>query len=232
MKQDHFIPRSRLVHISAAAVALAKGRKVLHVGMGGYIDDQDETDRHLCGTDSLHFELANVAADLTGTDINAHAIEIMRRAVPGRYVVADIMTPALVEQFAGDRFDVIVFGDVIEHLDNFGLALRNLKALLAANGVIVISTANAFCFDAIAKMLVRYEPVHDEHTCYFSYMTLKRTLAMNGLHIVDFMFYTHKRIARTDNWLHFIGHHVGNFVAAIFPQFAKGIVVVAQTDRS
>jgi 2-polyprenyl-3-methyl-5-hydroxy-6-metoxy-1,4-benzoquinol methylase len=234
MKQSHFLPRSPLVHISAPAVTYSRGRKVLNVGMGGHVDNQDETERALAGPaiDLLHPELAKVAASLTGTDINPYAIEIMRRVVPGRYVIADIMSASLAEQFEDDRFDVIVFGDVIEHLDNFGLALRNLKALLAPGGLMVISTANAFCFDTIVKMLVRYEAVHDEHTCYFSYMTLKRTLEMNELRIVDFMFYTHKHLGRYNSWMHLVGHHLGNLVATIMPQFAKGIVVVAKPSSA
>jgi 2-polyprenyl-3-methyl-5-hydroxy-6-metoxy-1,4-benzoquinol methylase len=230
MKQSHFLARCRLVHVSAPAIAYAKDRHVLNIGMGGYVDDAAETERALAAptVESLHSELAKVAASLTGVDINPYAVEIVRRAVPGRYVVADIMSPSLLEQFEHERFELIVVGDVIEHLDNFGLALRNLKALLAPGGFMVISTANAFAFDTIAKMLMRYEAVHDEHTCYFSYMTLKRTLEMNDLRMVDFMFYTHKHLDRFNGWMHWVGHYLGNAVATVMPQFAKGIVVVAQ----
>ena len=230
MKQSHFLPRCRLVHVSAPALAYAKDRNVLNVGMGGYVEDAEETERALAApaVASLHSELAKVAASVTGVDINPSAIEIMRRTVPGRYVVADIMGPSLLKQFENERFELIVLGDVIEHLDNCGLALRNLKTLLAPSGFMVISTANAFAFDTIAKMLIRYEAVHDEHTCYFSYMTLKRTLEMNGLRVVDFMFYTHKHLDRFNSWTHRVGHYLGNAVARVMPQFAKGIVLVAQ----
>ena len=51
---------------------------------------------------------------------------------------------------------------------------------------------------------------------------------MNGLHIVEFMFYTHTRGSRFDSWMHRIDHYVGNVVATILPQLAKGIVVIAQ----
>jgi 2-polyprenyl-3-methyl-5-hydroxy-6-metoxy-1,4-benzoquinol methylase len=230
MKSLHFLPRPRLVHRSDPAIAHATGHKVLHIGMGGLIDDDRETEDLLAAapTQSLHSELAKVAASLTGMDINSLAIEIMRRAVPGRYIVADIMSASLPDRFENDLFEVIIFGDVIEHLDNFGIALRNLTALLAPGGAIVISTANAFSFGGFVKMLFRYESTHQEHTCHFSYLTLKRTLEMNGLRIVDFMFYTDKRLDRFDTWAHRVDHYVSNVVATVLPQFAKGIVVVAQ----
>lgn len=202
--------------------------------MGGFIDDVRETEEVMAAasTRSLHSELARVAESLTGMDINPLAIEMMQRAVPGRYIIADVMSSSLVDQFKNHLFEVIVFGDVIEHLDNFGVALRNLTAMLAAGGLIVISTANAFSFGAFIKMLFRYESTHQEHTCYFSYLTLKRTLEMNGLRIVDFMFYTHKRDAQFGTWMHRVDHYTSNAVATVLPQFAKGIVVVASPSSA
>jgi 2-polyprenyl-3-methyl-5-hydroxy-6-metoxy-1,4-benzoquinol methylase len=229
VKSSRFLPRSRLVAPSDTAIAYASGRKVLNVGMGGFVDNDSETEKELADPAlSLHAELAKAAASLTGIDVNPLAIEIMRRVVPGRYVVADIMDPSSLDQFRNELFQVIIFGDVIEHLDNFGIALRNLTAMLAPGGTIVISTVNAFSFGAFAKMLFRYEAGHEEHTCWFSYLTLKRTLEMNGLRIVDFMFYTHKRLNQFDTWMHRIDHYAGNAVATLLPQFAKGIVVIAQ----
>lgn len=137
--------------------------------MGGFIDEDRETEKELAApARSLHSQLPKVAASLTGMDINPLAVKIMRRAIPGRYIVADIMDASLPDRFKDDLFEVIVFGDVIEHLDNFGIALCNLKALLAPGGVIVISTANAFTFGGFVKMLFRYEVTHDEHTCCFT----------------------------------------------------------------
>lgn len=229
MKSSQFIPKPRLVHRPDPWIGYASGRKTLHIGMGGYIDDREETQKELAVlTRSLHYELNKVAASLTGVDINSDAIEIMRREVPGHYVVGDIMDVSLLGRFKDDPFEVIIFGDVIEHLDNFGIALRNLTAMLAPGGIIIISTANAVTFSGFAKMLFRYESTHAEHTCFFSYLTLKRTLEMNELRIIDFMFYTHKRLDQFESWMHRVDHYASNAVVAMLPQFAQGIIAVAQ----
>jgi SAM-dependent methyltransferase len=229
VKSSRFLPPSRLVHRTDPAIAYATGRKVLNVGMGGFIEDDSVTEKELAHpADSLHYELSQVAASLTGIDINPLAVGMMRRAVPGRYIVGDIMETSLSDEFRDDPFEVIVFGDVIEHLDNFGIALRNLRRMLAPDGEIIITTANAFSFTAFIKMLFRYDVTHEEHTCFFSYRTLRRTLEMNGLRVVEFMFYTHKRGSRFDSWMHRIDHHVGNVVATMLPQLAKGLVVIAR----
>ena len=229
MRSAHFLPRPRLAHRADVATSHAAGRNVLHVGMGGLIDDDHETEKLLAAAAnySLHSQLAKVAANLTGMDINPRAIEIMKRAVPGRYIAADVMSTSLADQCDNDLFEVIIFGDVIEHLDNFGTALRNLTTLLAPNGYIVISTVNAFSFGTFVKMAFRYELTHPEHTCYFSYLTLKRTLEMNGLDMLDVIFCTDKHSVQFDSWMYRVDHHVSNVVALILPQFAKGIVVIA-----
>jgi hypothetical protein len=89
--------------------------------MGGLIDDQQETKRLLAApTRSLHYELGKAAESLTGIDVNPVAIEIMRSAVPGRYIVVDIMNASLPDHVENELFEVIIFSDVIEHSDNFG----------------------------------------------------------------------------------------------------------------
>jgi 2-polyprenyl-3-methyl-5-hydroxy-6-metoxy-1,4-benzoquinol methylase len=41
-------------------------------------------------------------------------------------------------------FDVVVAGDIIEHLSNPGLMLDGIRSRLATNGRVIISTPNAF----------------------------------------------------------------------------------------
>ena len=47
MKSSRFLPRSRLVHRTDPAIAHAAGRKVLNVGMGGFIEDDSLTEEEL-----------------------------------------------------------------------------------------------------------------------------------------------------------------------------------------
>jgi len=73
----------------------------------------------------------------------------MRAAVPGRYFVCDIAAEPLPEEIKQAQFDVVVFADVLEHLDNFSTALRNLRSLLRPGGWLLVTTVNTFSFDAI-----------------------------------------------------------------------------------
>ena len=226
MDRQKFIPKSRVVDRMAYLADLATGKKVLNIGMGGYIDTPEQTAKlALKIGDTVQGKLHRTADELTGIDINPMSIEIMAEALPGRYIVTDIAAPDAVA-LIDDKYDLIVFGDVIEHLDCFRDALNNLRELLKEDGELVITTVNAYCAESILKYVFRYEAVHDEHTCYFSYMTMKRLLHMNDLALSNFGYYKEPRKPKSiASWLGYIFH---SFVMAFMPHFATGIVVHAK----
>ena len=226
MDRSKILPKADVVHREEYLANLARGKTVLHIGIGGFTDNPAYTARLADYAErTLHGKLHSVARNLTGVDVNAHSLAIMSDALPGRYVQADI-TAAEASEAIGGTYELIVLGDVIEHLDCFRSALQNLRALLADDGVLVITTANAYNAEAILKLVFRYESVHDEHTCYFSYLTMRRVLEMNDMTIEDFRYYVQTRTGGS------VGSHSGYYlmrgISAILPQFSQGIVFHAR----
>lgn len=226
MDRRKILPKADVVHREEYLTDLARGKAVLNIGVGGFTDNPSYTTRLADYADAtLQGKLHSAAGDLTSVDVNQHSLEIMSEALPGRYIQADITAPDASEAIGG-TYELIVLGDVIEHLDCFRSALQNLRALLADDGVLVITTANAFNAEAILKHVFRYESVHDEHTCYFSYLTMKRLLEMNDMTISDFRYYIQTRTGGS------VGSHSGYFlmrgISAILPQFSQGIVFHAR----
>jgi len=226
MDRSKILPKAEVVHREEYLADLARGKTVLHIGIGGFTDNPTYTARLADYAErTLHGKLHSVARNLTGVDVNAHSLAIMSDALPGRYVQADI-TAAEASEAIGGTYELIVLGDVIEHLDCFRSALQNLRALLADDGVLVITTANAYNAEAILKLVFRYESVHDEHTCYFSYLTMRRVLEMNDMTIEDFRYYVQTRTGGS------VGSHSGYYlmrgISAILPQFSQGIVFHAR----
>ena len=125
----------------------------------------------------------------------------------------------------------MLFTEVIEHLDCFRDALGNIRGLLSPGGALLITTVNAYAFERIGKMLFRYESVHDEHTAYFSYLTMKRLLAMNGFEITEFYFYNQARDA-FDSFFERFGYYVMIAISKVLPQYSEGIFVVARSVDS
>jgi SAM-dependent methyltransferase len=80
----------------------------------------------------------------------------------------------------GKGFDLIIFTEVIEHIQNPVEVLRHLNRLLNPDGLIFITTPN---FQAIERYLLGEAwgmICYPEHLSYFTPRTLKRALAYAG----------------------------------------------------
>jgi 2-polyprenyl-3-methyl-5-hydroxy-6-metoxy-1,4-benzoquinol methylase len=232
MRQYLFIPKAGIVNKNEKIIELCRDKDILDIGLGGHMSDAGKTDDYLKTSleKTLHGQLVKVAGTIDGLDINERMISVASAQFPGKYYLADLTDEQLSHRI-DKRYDAIVLGDVIEHLDAFRPALQNLKKLLKPDGILIISTANAYCIDAIIKMLFRYESVHEEHTAYFSYKTMSRLLAMNGYAIRQFFYYTHNR-KQFDSLPHYIGVKFKGLFTRIFPQYEMGILFVATPEPS
>ncbi len=128
---------------------------------------------------------ASVAQDFgytaLGIDIHSgYAQQVTDMGVA--FLEADIATSDL----GGQKFDVILMGDVIEHVVDAKAALENVKRLLTPGGLLWLSTPNYE--GAWTRALKTADPMwmEGEHIHYFSLRSLKRLLADIGLMVVDY----------------------------------------------
>jgi len=80
------------------------------------------------------------------------------------------------------KFDVIIAGDVIEHVNNQGLFLKNIHNHLRDDGKLVITTPNA-------KWLTAIMPPNPTHVLWHDKYTLTRILKLNGFKIDSYRYY-------------------------------------------
>ena len=232
MRKELFLPKTHMVDKNAKILELCKGKRVLDIGMGGYIDDDDKNNAYyeqdLLTT--LHGQISQCTESLDGLDMNPKAIDLVSKTFNGQYFLEDLTKPGL-ETTIGKQYELIVLGDVIEHLDACQPALKNLGRLLAPGGQLIISTVNAYYIESLIKMLFRYESVHEEHTAYFSYITMRRLLSMNGFKVDEFMYYA-KRMKKFDSLAHRIGYSAGQLFTHFFPQYAMGLLFVVSLEAA
>jgi 2-polyprenyl-3-methyl-5-hydroxy-6-metoxy-1,4-benzoquinol methylase len=94
-----------------------------------------------CATGYLAEALAVRGCTVSGLEYDAESAEDARPHLD-RLVVGDVETLDLAEAFDGERFDVVVFGDVLEHLRDPLAALRKARTVLAERGSVVASIPN------------------------------------------------------------------------------------------
>ncbi len=111
----------------------AAGHDVLHIGCCEHAAKYMEVDGW------KHRAMAETARSILGVDINAPAVDAMRK-LGYEVVLAD----ATGDTDIGRRFDRVIIGDVIEHVGDLEGLLRFADRHLTKDGELVISTPNPF----------------------------------------------------------------------------------------
>lgn len=120
---------------------LASGRSVLHLGCVGFTD-LATGDRARSAKQSLHWKLTQLS-ETVGIDRSVAVIDGYRKlGVFTNIVAGDV--ERLEDLHLTRKFDVVVAGDIIEHLSNPGRMLDGIKRFCNGNTDVIITTPNAF----------------------------------------------------------------------------------------
>jgi 2-polyprenyl-6-hydroxyphenyl methylase/3-demethylubiquinone-9 3-methyltransferase len=96
-----------------------------------------------CGGGLLSEPLARLGARVTGIDAAERNIEVARHHAARSGLEIDyraVTAEALAE--AGERYDVVLAMEVVEHVDNVPLFMESCAALVAPGGLMVLATIN------------------------------------------------------------------------------------------
>ena len=143
-----------------------------------------------CDTGYLGEALNALGNETVGFEANAATAEVARTKM-SRVEIGDVETTNLIELFGRGSFEVIVFGDVLEHLRDPLRVLRQARPLLAPGGSVLISTPNVAHGDVRLALLdgrFRYTKVgilDDTHTRFFTRDSLVQFLHDAGFVLAD-----------------------------------------------
>ena len=148
---------------------LVRGKEVLDVGCTSVIK-----------SGRLFIDMEKVTKKITGVDINPIGVKYMR----GKGY--DVEQGDFEEMLLFKKFEVVVAGDIIEHVRNQGDFLKNCKRHMKEGGVLIITTANPFAGRVILRALLGRNMLRSktEHTFYTDKNTLRTILSLYGLRLV------------------------------------------------
>ena len=206
-----------------------KGKRVLHLGCC----NSPYTASSIANGSILHFELEKAASEVYGFDFDDEGLSILAEHGATNLYKADL--EHLEDLDLDTTFDVIVAGEMIEHLNNPGLFLNGIKRFMNADTQLVITTLNAyygmrFFRYGLTKNHGRNEPVHPDHVAYYSYSTLNLIVKRHGLDVDKFMFYDMGTEHRAGTPLIF---RLINDVCVLFArQWADGVIAVCKLPKA
>jgi len=176
----------------------------------------------------IHGFLSKHSKHTVGIDIVPDKIDVIKKAGYDVYCMS-------AETFSfKKKFDVIFAGDVIEHLDNPGLMLKQCRKHLKDDGLLIITTYNVFSIDYKIANIVRFFnndlEVHPNHTCFYSPTTIKNLLFRNGFKI-NKMIFVNQPVASRWDLAHKIKAKMKNFFGYLFPFIKYEMVIFASISE-
>jgi SAM-dependent methyltransferase len=154
---------------------LTEGKEVLEVGPAELVGTVNRDKRARW----IHGRIAEVAKRLVGIDVNREQVEALRsEGFDVRFGDAESFE-------LEEKFDVIVAGELIEHLSNPGLFLDRARAHLSPGGTLVLTTPNRYRFHSVLAVLKsgahpRYKKPMAKHVAYFDSDCLTSLLQRHG----------------------------------------------------
>ena len=163
----------------------------------------------------LHKRLAEVNRGVLGVDIDPEGAKVLNDQ-GYRVIVADVE-----EMDLGRQFDTIVAGEIIEHLENPGRFLRNMRRHLKPDGVIIISTPNPFYVGSAWKIWRYGKPaVHEDHMGWQDPTTMQQLLRRTGFEPVE------------GYWVQPSSNPIKTWKRFVRPYFSHTFMIVAKPQRS
>jgi SAM-dependent methyltransferase len=175
----HRLPPARVVDRASYLVDAARGRSVAHVG---FVDRGCWAYHERLDT-WLHAHLDAVATRSVGVDVDEAGVARARELGFEAHAV-DCCDLDAVAALDLEPCEVVIAGEVIEHVDRSGDFLAGLHRLTAPGGRLVVTTPNASgLLNAGAAALVGYEVNHPDHVTLYSCFTLVNLLERHGWEI-------------------------------------------------
>ncbi|MFA7717372.1 MAG: methyltransferase domain-containing protein [Candidatus Absconditabacterales bacterium] len=193
-----------------------KDKHVLHLGcIGNSYKSTSEYEPW------LHKEICEVAKECVGLDSDKERIPFVEERTKSKIFFGDVQYFDL-----SRKFDVIVGGEIIEHLDNFKSFFESIKKHMNKESLLVLTTPNAFNFSNLIRVIFTGKPIFDkDHVVYFDLFTLGQMLKRHGFKLVAHYYNTEVAPQRIRNM-------IIRGLGKIFPILNLDLMIVAKCVES
>ena len=222
----HRIPRVQLVDRITELRTLVRGRRVIDLG---FVDEGQMRAKRGRGA-WLHAVVAAEAREAIGVDADEQGVERARELGFVAHT-ADVEDRAAVSALGLEPADVVLAGELLEHLDRPGDFLDAVQTLLAPEGALVLTTPNAHALTNVLGGLAGRELVNPDHVAWLSWRTLETLLARHGWRLDRLAYYRFPRVEGGPVAARVLFNGYQTLALPLFrlrPNLADGILAVAR----
>jgi SAM-dependent methyltransferase len=186
----HRLPKTPLVDRLKYLLGVSRAKRVIDLG---FVDEGRMATKRTQRA-WLHELLSRSARELVGIDADADGVLLARTLGFDAYA-ADCQSTTDLMNLEVDPADVVIAGELIEHLDRPGDFLDAVKTLVKPTGALVVTTPNASRLTNLLGSLTHRELANPDHVAWYSWHTLKTLLERHGWQLQSFGFYSIPRLA-------------------------------------
>lgn len=192
-----------------------KGKKVIHLGFADHlplIEDKIKKRKW------LHGLILENATKCIGVDIDTEATHFISQKLGIKDVYEhDITSGPLLDAITGDNWDVMILGELLEHVDNPVAFLKSIKERYGKYvKQIIITVPNAFDLGSLRVLRRNREFINTDHRYWYSPYTLAKIGYQAGYNVDEF-FFCQSHLPKGGFW---------RFLLKRYPMIREGIFMV------
>jgi len=163
----------------------------------------------------LHAKISEIAKDLVGIDINRGSLNSLKE---DGYKVFEMDAENIQ---IDETFDIIVMGEVIEHVNNVGNVLNSVSKLMNKDSVLILTTPNIACLLLYFNVVILGKDQAPDHVYYFDIKTIDRLIERYNLRINEKIYIPPEIKMLGNNILSKIVYFIATVIENIIYLFSK-----------
>jgi len=197
---------------------LVQKKNIIHFGC---VDHLPLISEKIKNNTWLHKRISEKASNCMGIDINKEGIDYLIKLGYSNSLCFDILNDNIPEEIKNNKWDYLLMGEILEHVDNPVLFLSTLRNK-CQNYIneIIITVPSAFRLRNIKNTFRGHEYINSDHRYWFTPYTLAKVLTIAGYNSCNFQFCNNYYLSK---------HSVVNrFLLKKIPALRETVVMVAK----
>ncbi len=193
-----------------------KQKNVLHLGATA----APKTELNIKNNSLLHSAISEISKKTIGMDFDQSMIDIAKKYGINNIYLGNVEK---YEDYPKLNFDVIVAGEIFEHLNNPGLAVESIARISDKNTEIIVTVPNAYSIKSIFRSFLGYEFIHPDHVLFHSPATLVELFRRYG-------FKAHQKFSYVNGGTGLL-FEIFKLLFKITPSLADGVGIIFKREE-